>query len=185
MRWRWSPSTLDEVLRAVTDEVSTLVDPAQPLVLFGESFGGLVAYEVTRRLGAKGRWPTALVLAACEPPMLRGDPADVEAFVRSGLATTELDEDSAEQMLELVRRDVRLTVGYEPPAVPGVETEVHVWGGDGDELATAGKLDAWGAFLGRTVARRQFSGGHVFAMHHTAEITRALGSLAAPQGVSC
>jgi surfactin synthase thioesterase subunit len=106
-------------------------------------------------------------------------------FVRSGLLTTELDEDTADQVLELVRRDVGLTAGYELPTAPEVETEVHVWGGDGDELATAGKLDEWAAFLGRAVARRQFSGGHVFAMHHTAEITRALGSLAAAREVSC
>ena len=173
------PSTLDEVISSVAEEAVALMDPAQPLVVFGESFGGLVAYEVTRRLGAKGRWPVAMVLAASEPPQLREDPAELVEFARAGLATTEVDAETIEQVLDLVRRDVMLTAGYVPPADPRIETEVHVWGGDGDDLAAPDKLDTWGEFLGRPVARRQFSGGHVFAMHHSPAIPNLLGDLIA------
>lgn len=179
------PSSVDEIVVAVATELGALADPDQPLVVFGESFGGLVGYELTRRLGAHGAWPAALVLAACEPPHLREDLETLVASVRRGIASAGLDEDTEAQVLELVRRDVRLTVGYEPPPDPGVGSEVHVWGGNGDDLATPDKLDQWAAFLGRDVTRRQFTGGHVFAMHHAREIPRLLGELVAPQGVPC
>ncbi len=179
------PSSLEEIVSAVAAETVEFADPEQPLVVFGESFGGLIGYELTRRLGARGRWPAAMVLAACEPPHLRRDPQGLVTFARQGLEGSELDDDTRELVIELVRRDVTLTVGYELPAQPGVDTEVHVWGGEGDDLAAADKLDEWAGFLGRDVARRQFAGGHVFAMHHAVEIPRLLGSIVAPQEVPC
>ncbi|MPZ82753.1 MAG: AMP-binding protein [Actinophytocola sp.] len=179
------PSTLDEIVVAVAGELTALADPEQPLVVFGESFGGLVGYELARLLGEHGRWPAALVLAACEPPHLREDPETLVASIRRGIAGAGLDEDTEEQVIELVRKDVLLTVGYEPPPDPGIGSEVHVWGGDGDDLATPDKLDQWAAFLGRDVTRRQFAGGHVFAMHHAREIPQLLGEIVAPQGVPC
>jgi amino acid adenylation domain-containing protein len=179
------PSSLDEIVAAVAREAVEFADPDQPLVVFGESFGGLIGYELTRRLGEQGRWPAAMVLAACEPPTLRANPDGLVSFARAGLEGTELDEDTKELVLELVLKDVTLTVAYELPADPGVDTVVHVWGGEGDDLAAPDKLDDWRGFLGRDIARRQFSGGHVFAMHHAVEIPRLLGEIVTPQGVPC
>ncbi len=68
------PSTLDEIVAAVAREAVEFADPDQPLVVFGESFGGLIGYELTRRLGEQGRWPAAMVLAACEPPHAAREP---------------------------------------------------------------------------------------------------------------
>ena len=179
------PASLDEIVSAVAKEAVELADPEQPIVVFGESFGGLIGYELTRRLTDLGRTPSAMVLAACEPPTVRTDPDGLVAFARQGLEGTELDEDTRDQVLELVRKDVTLTLDYELPADPGVDSEVHVWGGEGDDLAAPDKLDSWTRFLGREVARRQFSGGHVFAMHHAREIPQLLGEIVTPQGVPC
>jgi surfactin synthase thioesterase subunit len=155
---------LDEVVSAVVAEALALVDPDQPLVVFAESFGGLVGYEVTRRLGSHGRWPLALVLAACEPPHL-ADPVDdlVDAAVH-GMATAGVDEDTRAMVTALIRKDLALADGYRLPADPRLDSAVHVWGGADDDLASADKLDAWRPLLG-AVDRRQFPGGHVFAMH--------------------
>src|SRR6185503_13776935 len=86
------PSSLDEIVTAVTREALAYADPDAPLVVFGESFGGLIGYELTRRLGAAGRWPSAMVLAASEPPHLRAGVEGLVAFARAGLEGTELDE---------------------------------------------------------------------------------------------
>jgi surfactin synthase thioesterase subunit len=179
------PSSLDEVVTAVTEEALELADPDQPLVVFGESFGGLIAYELTRRLAERGRGPVAMVLAACEPPHLRRDAEDLVAFARQGLAGRDLDDDTTELVIELVRKDGALVEGYRVPAQPGVDSEVHVWGGESDDLVSAAKLDEWARFLGREVARRQFAGGHMFAMHHAVEIPRLLAEIVTPQGVPC
>jgi surfactin synthase thioesterase subunit/acyl carrier protein len=179
------PSSLEEIVTAVAAEAVEYADPGAPLVVFGESFGGLVGYELTRRRGELGRRPAAMVLASCEPPHLRCNPEGLVAFARAGLEGSELDEDTKELVIELVRKDVTLTVDYELPAEPGIDTEVHVWGGEGDDLAAPDKLDEWAPFLGREVARRQFTGGHVFAMQHAVEVPRLLGEIVAPQGVPC
>ncbi|MET0234561.1 MAG: amino acid adenylation domain-containing protein [Kibdelosporangium sp.] len=179
------PRSLAELLSAVADEVVALVDPDQPLIVFGESFGGLIAYELTRWLGEEGSWPKALVLAACEPPHVTCGIDEHTARVDDELAAAALDEDTRAQVRALVRRDLELTVGYVLPASPGVEAEVHVWGGEDDDQAAPDKLDMWSEFLGSEVARRQFTGGHVFAMHHPHEIPMLLSSILAPQDVPC
>ena len=179
------PSSLEEVVAAVTEQAVELADPDQPLVVFGESFGGLIAYELTRGLAERGRRPVAMVLAACEPPHLRRDPEDLVASARQSLAGRGLDDDTTELVIELVRKDGSLVEGYRIPAQPGVDSEVHVWGGDDDDLVAPAQLDEWARFLGREVVRRQFAGGHSFAMGHAVEIPRLLGEIVARQGVPC
>ncbi len=158
------PSSLDEVVAAVVAEALTVADPEQPLVVFAESFGGLIGYEVTRRLGEHDRWPAALVLAACEPPHLTDPVDDLVAAAGHGMASAGVDEDTQAMVTELIRKDLSLAEGYRLPADPRVRSAVHVWGGEDDDLATAEKLDMWGPLVGE-VGRRQFPGGHVFAMH--------------------
>src|SRR5688500_2256798 len=69
---RWAdpePSDVEEVVAGVTRELVAALPPNQPIVIYGHSFGGLLGYEITRRLGtAYGRWPNTLVVAACRPP---------------------------------------------------------------------------------------------------------------------
>jgi amino acid adenylation domain-containing protein len=170
------PSTLDEMVTAITREVVELVKPDQPLVVFGESFGGMVAYEITRRLGDQGRWPTALVIAATEPPHLRQTPEELLRLAGSELPA-DFDDDTRELVLELVRRDVELTGDYQIPSDPGVDTPVLVCGGDDDDLATPEKLDQWSQFLDMPVQRRRFPGGHPFALDPGSEIPALLGSI--------
>jgi surfactin synthase thioesterase subunit len=172
------------MVSVVTREVAALLAPDQPLVVVGESMGGLVGYEVTRRLGASGRWPTALVLAACEPPHLRESDEDVVKASRRALAAVDVDRNSREQVVRMMRRDLALIDGYELPADPRIESPVHVWGGDQDDLATAAKLDAWREILGVDVERQQFDAGHTFAVL-LPEVAGVLGELVALQGAPC
>ncbi|MFC7648963.1 thioesterase II family protein [Streptosporangium lutulentum] len=61
--------SVGEVVDAVVAELAGALTPGLPLVVFGNSFGGLLGYEITRRLGYHhDRWPDALVVAACRPP---------------------------------------------------------------------------------------------------------------------
>jgi amino acid adenylation domain-containing protein len=179
------PSTLDEMVAAIASEAMELLRPGQPLLVFGESYGGFIAYELTRRLGAHGRWPMALVLAASEPPHLRDEPEGLVEHAKRGIAETDLDQDTRELVLELVRRDVELTRDYVLPANPGVDTEVHIWGADEDDSATPERLDTWSAFLGAEVSRRHFSGGHVFVAEQGPAIARLLGEILQAREVPC
>jgi amino acid adenylation domain-containing protein len=179
------PSTLDAMVTAIAKETMELLSPEQPVLVFGESYGGFIAYELTRRLGARGRWPVALVLAASEPPHIRDEPEGLVEHAKRGIAETDLDQDTRALVLDLVRRDVELTRDYVLPADPGVDTEVHIWGADEDDSATPERLDTWSTFLGAEVRRRQFPGGHVFVAEQGPAIARLLGEILQARGVSC
>jgi amino acid adenylation domain-containing protein len=176
-------SSLDEMVSVVVRELDALAETEAPLVVLGESMGGLVAYEVTRRLGARGRWPTALVLAACEPPHLRQPDDAVVKASRRALSAAEVDRNSREQVVRMMRHDLALIDGYALPADPAIESPVHVWGGDEDELVAAASLDAWSDILGTHVDRRQFGWGHTFVVN-VPEVPPLLGELTM-QGAPC
>jgi surfactin synthase thioesterase subunit len=83
------------------------------LLVFGQSFGGLLGYEVVRRLGEHhGRWPVALVVAACRSPEqwvgtapgLAEDDLDLtELLDARRLGPVDLDEESRELLLDAFR----------------------------------------------------------------------------------
>jgi surfactin synthase thioesterase subunit len=179
------PSTLDEMVAAIASELTELLAPGQPLLVFGESYGGFIGYELTRRLGAAGRWPVALVLAASEPPNIRPEPERLVEHAKRVIARTGLDEDTQDLVLDLVRRDVELTRDYVLPADPGVATEVHIWGADKDELVSPERLDTWRTFLGTEIHRRHFTGGHVFVAEQGPAIARLIGEILRVREVSC
>jgi len=178
------PSSWEEVVDTVTREVLAFADPDQPLVVLGESMGGLIGYEVARRLGTHDRWPAALVLAACEPPQLRSATEVVVASSRTALGKADVDEDSREQVVELMRRDLAMVADYRLPADARVPVPVHVWGGDLDDLVPIDKLEVWRDILGPDIERRQFPGTHTFAMN-VPEVVALLGELVVLQGAPC
>lgn len=62
-RWREPmPDTFDEAVEAITAELVSTVGK-RPLIVFGHSFGGLLGYEVSRRVT-----PRALVVSGCRAP---------------------------------------------------------------------------------------------------------------------
>lgn len=196
---RWTeppPARVDQVVAAVIGELITLVPAHRPLVVFGHSFGGLLGYEITRRLGECRRWPTALVVAACPPPHLwigtgRGLLEDDETLTQlldlRALGEDELDEDSRELMLEVLRQDARLSLSYPDPLAATdslaarTQCTLEAWGGQHDEIVTVGHLDGWRDYTAGDFRRRQFPGGHYFCLDHVETIIPTLAELFAQQ----
>ncbi|MCE0448140.1 thioesterase domain-containing protein [Streptomyces tricolor] len=125
---RWSdpmPGTLDEAVRQIAAEADALLAPGQPWTVFGESFGGLLGFEVVRRLAADyGRLPEALVVAACRAPhrwvgagtgLLAADDELEKLLAARDLDPELLDAETRELMLETLRADVELSLTYRHP----------------------------------------------------------------------
>lgn len=170
-RWREEhPSTMAEAAEAVVAEVAGLVAPTAPLVVFGESFGGLLGYEVTRRLGERGRPPAALVIAASDPPhawagdshQYGSDTVLRQLLASSSAEVPELDEDAREYTLAVMRKDGALASTFALPAEARLDSAVHAWGGDTDKLVTPASLDEWSSYTTKEFVRKQFDGGHMF-----------------------
>ncbi|WP_328606522.1 amino acid adenylation domain-containing protein [Amycolatopsis sp. NBC_00345] len=170
-RWREEhPSTMAEAAEAVVAEVAGLVAPTTPLVVFGESFGGLLGYEVARRLGERGRPPAALVIAASDPPhtwagddhQYGSDTVLRQLLESSSAEVQELDDDAREYTLGIMRKDGALASTFVLPAEARLDSAVHAWGGDTDKLVTPASLDEWSSYTTREFVRKQFDGGHMF-----------------------
>jgi surfactin synthase thioesterase subunit len=192
---RWAeamPSTVDEAVGAVAAELAELVPVSQSVVVFGQSFGGLLGYELTRRLGeSHGRWPSALVVLACRPPHLwvgagRGlveDEAELRRLLDlRGLRDDELDDDSRELMLDVLRCDAQLSLGYTDPCGARLECPLYAWGGSADQLVAPHHLDGWAAYAAASFVRWQLPGGHHLPDDAAAMVIAGLRSLLAPDG---
>ncbi|TLF86364.1 thioesterase [Nonomuraea sp. KC401] len=183
-RWAEPPATsVHEVVTGVLDELTALLKPDDPLIVFGQSFGGLLGYEIVRRLGEEhGRRPRALVVAGCRPPHMwvgagRGLADDDAELARlldvRALDENDIDEDSRELLLDVLRQDARLSLTYTHHAAATPAT-LEAWGGQADETVTSGHLDGWRAYAGGGFRKRMFPGGHYFCLERAGDVVAAL-----------
>ncbi|SEP52667.1 AMP-binding protein [Amycolatopsis saalfeldensis] len=193
-RWREEhPSTMAEAAEAVAAEVAELIEPTAPLVVFGESFGGLLGYEVTRRLGERGRPPAALVIAASDPPhtwagnsgRYGSDDVIRKLLDNSSAEVKELDQDAREYTLGIMRKDGALASTFVLPAETRLDSAVHAWGGDTDQLVSSASLDEWSSYTTKEFDRRQFDGGHMFGTELAGTTLPLLAKLLTGGGAAC
>ncbi|MBB5083639.1 thioesterase II family protein [Nonomuraea endophytica] len=174
---------VSQAVTAVLEELKATLPPDGTLIVFGQSFGGLLGYEITRRLGEEyDRWPRALVVAGCRPPHMwvgagRGL-ADHDAELAKlldvrALDDDDLDEDSRELMLDVLRQDARLSLTYDHHAA-AIPSTLEAWGGETDATVTSAHLDGWRAYAAGAFRRRMFPGGHYFCLDRAGEVVAGL-----------
>lgn len=173
------PRHLHAAVEAIANEVAPLLE-GQPLVVFGDSFGGLLGYELALRLPV-----SALVVTACRAPQWwsgagRGITRDdVEALVAARAVEVDLDDDSRELLAEMLLADATLSNSYR--ATPGatLDCPVHAWGGRQDHTVTAPQLDDWIEVAQAGLHRRDFAAGHDLVRRCAAEVTAAVHAVVA------
>jgi surfactin synthase thioesterase subunit len=183
------PDTFADAVDEIVAALAGTVPAGQPIVLFGHSFGGLLAYEVARAL-PDTHTPGALVVAASRAPHRSGRAAGSMgadgglAVLADMLAAKEVDEDVRELVMEVLTQDAELSATYEDPGGAPVRCPLHAWGGETDELVTAADLAGWEPYAGAGFHQRQFAGGHEFCLESPAAVS-ALRALFSPsrQGV--
>ena len=164
---RWTdpqPLDLDEVVDSVVTELSGTVDRGRPTVIFGDSFGGLIGYQIARVLR-----PRALIVCVCRAPEHWASTggiteADVTNLVGAVMADPHLPAGLGEEIRQLaaesLRRDVVLSATYRHQAEPQLSCPVHAWGAVQDDTVTSQHLDDWRAATTATCYRHDFAGGH-------------------------
>jgi surfactin synthase thioesterase subunit len=188
---RWgepAARSMELVVAAVADEVVRRVPVGAPVVVFGQSFGGLIGFEVVRWLEqVHGRAVAALVVAACRPPHHwvgagagmtddeLGDLLDLRGL--DDLDDPEMAVERREVMLETLRADVVLSTSYTGSPRDEVAAPLHVWGGDQDEIVTGEQLDGWAGRARGAFVRRAFRGGHDFCETDVSDVLAALRAI--------
>ncbi|GAA1964526.1 thioesterase II family protein [Catenulispora subtropica] len=163
-------------LRRVADIVDALADAMaphldRPFALFGHSFGGLLSYELARRLEAAGARPLHVFIsgAAPEPPRAPEPPVATltdDAFLARVRALGGLDPDVlahpdlVDLVLPALRADYEAAEAHTWDPAAAVTAPVTALGGLHDPAAPPGALIAWGRHTAGPFSRVTLPGGH-------------------------
>ena len=153
--------------------------PRLPIALYGHSFGGVVAFELARRLAALGEPPVALVVGGCAAPHVpRRDPPIAQladdalleiVHARYGTPRAVLgDEELMSLALPPLRADLAALERYAHRPGTALDVPITVLRGLRDPTAHADDYVAWQELTTRPVARADLDAGHLFVDSHRA-----------------
>ncbi|MCP3767420.1 thioesterase II family protein [Streptomyces sp. MAR25Y5] len=172
-RYQESPlTTVAELADGAAAAIAGAAD--RPFVLFGHSFGAVLAFEVARRVGGLPDF-RHLVASGCSAPALLPTRRVVETARLEGRAFTEAvgffgglppevvaDEALQELLLPHLRSDFRLVAGYAYRPAPPLTVPVTLVNGTDDPHVKEAGLDLWARECSGEPARRWVEGGHFY-----------------------
>ncbi|WP_274597622.1 thioesterase II family protein [Erwinia amylovora] len=149
------PDSIEQLADAALQALDTICD--KQIAFFGHSMGGLIAFELARKMEICWRKPArALFVSGCRAP---GEPLtrclsglDDELFIRqlAGLGGTEtvlLEQPALLRLfLSTLRQDIALCERYAGPPPAPLQTPIHVIWGTEDDLITDVMIDSWRKF---------------------------------------
>jgi medium-chain acyl-[acyl-carrier-protein] hydrolase len=192
---RWSETPHRDWPHAVADAVETLTARLdRPYVLFGHSFGAMLAYEVARAIQLLGlQLPRALVLSGCRSPQIApvsdtpwNAPsetlwrwvADMEGTPAGVLA----DEGLREAFEPVLRADLQLAEVWRNSPEVALDVPIVTFGAADDPVAPPWALEGWADFGARGCERVEFAGGHFFLHASEAAVLARLADVCAASG---
>jgi surfactin synthase thioesterase subunit/glycosyltransferase involved in cell wall biosynthesis len=147
---------------------------AEPFAFYGHSMGAVVAFELARRLRARGLpLPQRLFVSAARAPQFRKhytpppvpDDAQFIAELRrlEGVPAEVLaNEELMQLVLPALRADSALFRNYLCTDDPPLPCPIRAYGGLEDPNVTRAHLEAWAAETTASFALEMFPGGHFF-----------------------
>jgi medium-chain acyl-[acyl-carrier-protein] hydrolase len=154
----------EHLVEALVQAVLPLAGEGLPLALFGHSLGGLLAFEVARRLSRVRMKPFLLAIAACRAPQLperlTGIPDD-ETLTRA-LRAARTQPEALAGKLALLRAGYALRLSYHYRPAEPLPCPLIVYGGREDNEVTPAELCGWGEQAPERFQLRMFPGGHFF-----------------------
>lgn len=164
-----------ELIEQLQEMIQPLTD--KPLIFFGHSNGGLIAYELARALQAQAEVDVRHLVISSKPA-----PHIKPRRLRHVLNNEELIEELRhfggtpeavlnhpvfmEMMLPAIRADFSLSETYQhvkhKNEQASLDADTSLWWGDDDLLAPQADVLAWKPYLGNVVDTRGFEGGHFY-----------------------
>ncbi len=166
-------------LTRFADVVPILADTLGPRLapggmLFGHSLGGLLAFEVARRLAHQPAALRALIVAGARGPAVPRTEPDIsqlddarfvdELTTRySGIPQAVRDDPQLlEFFLPVLRADIALFEDHRFQPGPPLPYPLHAFGGNTDPRVDRSHLEAWRDHTAADFSLHQFEGGHFF-----------------------
>lgn len=183
-------TTIDALAERVAELLRDKTD--RPLALFGHSMGGMVAYEVVRRLEQEGLPVAGLFVSGRRAPSRRRDESvhtrtddGVIAELRR-LSGTEMDllgdEDVVRMILPVVRNDYRAVETYRHTPGEPLSAPVVAFTGTDDPVASVDEVGSWEDHTEGGFELVTLEGGHFFLTRHQDVILRYLADRLVERG---
>jgi surfactin synthase thioesterase subunit len=179
-------ASLPEIAAGAFEEfAASELNRGVPIVTFGHSMGGWVAFEFVRLAEAAGidvrRLNVSAAVAPCnavnKPPHPTSDDEILDHLGR--LEGTSSDVFGNRELMKLalpvIKADYAACDAYSRPEAVKITTPIHAIGGDQDPIVTLGDLYGWGKHT-ETVEVTMFDGGHFFINEHVAEVADLMAS---------
>ena len=168
---------------ALADEIFAMMKPTarieDPVVFFGHSMGGLLAFEVALRFQSAGHRLVALFLSACSAPghirykQIQGfsdnDMLDLVAKMTGTNPDFFADEEFRVGVLPTLRA-ARAIAGYNCPPETTVSCPIYAFVGDKDWIATPDDMAPWRERTTEEFAIRVFPGDHFYLNNNLADL---------------
>jgi surfactin synthase thioesterase subunit len=160
-----------------------------PFLIFGHSFGALLAYETARELATTGGpMPLHVVVSGSVSPRRRrpvpmsavDDDQAVRDLAAMGAVNLEAFEipELREILLPVLRADVALLNGYAPDPVPlPLPLPLTALRGDRDRRVPEADWRDWSAYTDGPFRAVEFPGGHMYLTEHWAAVWTILEGL--------
>ena len=165
-------NTLLPLVEALVGELN--LDDKLPFVFFGHSMGGLLAFEMTRRLRAKGLpMPQKLIVAGCDAPQHRRPPRmlhkmDNESFIEAlrdynGTPSEILaNHEMMHLLLPTLRNDFELVETYNYQSERPLNLPITVFAGQNDLQNLPEQTKGWQKETDSLTRVHWFDGDHFF-----------------------
>lgn len=163
---------LDRVASEVVREIVS--DLRGPFGLYGHSLGGLLSFEVARKMQALAKSPRVLVVSGCDPPRVEretsklshlSDDALIERLREFDGTPIELldDEWFVQSMLPTIRADFEMAGNYRyREAAQPLDADLEILTGREDVHAPPARASGWAAETRGRMRHHEFEGGHFF-----------------------
>ena len=171
----------------LVQEISSALEAelSHPLILFGHSFGALLAFEVARQLSADR--VQHLFVAACAAPHLPRQHKPLADLPPEALLPSVRERYGGQDVLCLgegewlftaiprLRADLRLAEAYHRAPGPPLTCPITALGGMEDHAVPPFVLTGWREQTQGLFRQVQFPGGHFFPQTHPQEVVFAIG----------